>query len=117
MRFRFAPGAPILGALFMTSALTLAAGPAVAQVQLGNPNAANESFAVQGQFRAIQQQRTADFNTLNMQAQRNVQFTPSYEGYPHGILPRARHRGDRAGRIGRVGRPSRGFDMGICTGC
>lgn len=107
MRFRFAPCAMALGSL----TLALAAGPAAAQVQQLNPNAANESFAIQGQFRAMQQQRTADFNTLNMQAQRNVQFTPSYEGYPGPIIARPRHRG------GRVGRASRGFDMGICTGC
>ena len=116
MRFRFIPGAPLLCAL----ALALAAGPASAQVQLGNPNAANESFAIQGQFRALQQQRTADFNTLNMQAQRNVQFTPSYQGFPNGLIARPRHRGGRiggVGHVGRVGHTSRGFDMGICTGC
>jgi hypothetical protein len=99
-----------LGAL----AFTLAAGPACAQVQQYNPNAANESFAIQGQFRALNQQRTADFNTLNMQAQRNVQFAPSYEGYPgaYGPVGRSRHRGG-----GRAVRSYRGMDMGICTGC
>lgn len=99
-----------LGAL----ALTLAAGPAWAQVQPGNPNAANESFAIQGQFRAMQQQRTSDFNTLNMQAQRNVQFAPSYQGYPgaYGPIARSRHRGGR-----HAVRGTRGMDMGICTGC
>jgi hypothetical protein len=110
MRFRFVPCTTALGAL----ALALAAGPAAAQVQQFNPNAANESFAIQGQFRAQQQQRTADFNTLNMQAQRNVQFAPSYEGYPGGIVARPRFRGGRAGRASHA---YRGFDMGICTGC
>lgn len=104
-----------LGALVLASAVTLAAGPASAQVQQNNPNAANESFAIQGQFRALNQQRTADFNTLNMQAQRNVQFTPSYQGYPGAYGPvfrSSRHRG--AGRAVRTGRS---LDMGICTGC
>jgi hypothetical protein len=111
---------PALGALFpalvLASAVALAAGPACAQVQQNNPNAANESFAIQSQFRSLNQQRTADFNTLNMQAQRNVQFAPSYQGYPGAYGPGFRSsRHHRAG--GRAVRTGRGLDMGICTGC
>ncbi len=67
MRIPLALGAALLG---------LTAGPALAQVQLSNPNAANESFALQSQFRTLNQQQTSQFNVLNMQAQRNVQFAP-----------------------------------------
>ena len=113
MRLPLALGAlPLaLGAL----AFVAAASPAAAQVQLGNPNAANSSFALQSQFRSQQLQNTAEFNTLNMQAQRNVQFAPSNQGYPgaYGIIPRSRHRA--AGRLPKG--THRGFDMGICTGC
>ncbi|GJD33181.1 hypothetical protein [Methylobacterium aerolatum] len=105
------------GALAFVLTLTLAAAsPAAAQVQLGNPNAANSSFALQSQFRSQQLQSTSEFNTLNMQAQRNVQFAPSTQGFPgaYGIVGRSRHRA--VGRVTR-GTGHRGFDMGICTGC
>ncbi len=68
MRSRLALGGAV--------ALALWTGPAAAQVQQMNPNAANESFGLQSQFRTLNQQRVSDFNTLNMQAQRNVQFSP-----------------------------------------
>lgn len=55
-------------------ALALPAGAAQAQVQQNDPNAANASFALQGQIRALNQQRVSDFNTLNQTIQRNVQF-------------------------------------------
>ena len=38
-------------------ALALPAGAAQAQVQQNDPNAANASFALQGQIRALNQQR------------------------------------------------------------
>ena len=56
--------------------LALPAGSARAQVQQYDPNAANQSLARQSDMRALQQQRTSDFNTLNLQAQRNVQYRP-----------------------------------------
>lgn len=85
------------------------AGPASAQVQQSNPNAANQSFAIQSQFRSLQQQQISNYNTLNMQAQRNVQFNPSpvYPG-EYGIVGRPVHRGVRA---------HRGINTSICTGC
>ncbi|MCJ2010934.1 hypothetical protein [Methylobacterium sp. J-076] len=102
MRSRLALGGAVI--------LGLLAGPASAQVQQLNPNAANESFAVQSQFRSLNQQRTSDFNTLSMQAQRNVQFNPSPGFY--GPLPRHGHRGVRAFRS-RGG----GINTSVCTGC
>lgn len=98
MRFRLALGAALLG---------LSAGPAFAQVQQSNPNAANESFALQSQFRSLNQQQTSQYNVLNMQAQRNVQFSPPtpYTGI---YAPRLRHGTFRA---------RHGLNTSICTGC
>lgn len=88
----------------------LPAGPALAQVQPGNPNAANNSFALQSQFRSMNQQRTSDFNTLSMQVQRNVQFSPPAVVDP-GLYAPLGWRGHRA-----VGR-RHGLNTSICTGC
>jgi len=99
MRIPLALGAALLG---------LTAGPALAQVQLSNPNAANESFALQSQFRTLNQQQTSQFNVLNMQAQRNVQFAPPApfaSGYP---VVRHGHGSFKA---------RRGLNTNICTGC
>lgn len=104
MRFRLTLGALALGAL-------ACAGPATAQVQQSNPNAANQSFAIQSQFRSLQQQQTSDYNTLNMQAQRNVQFNPAPYPGEYGYIGLRGHRG------GRPIRSHRGFNTSICTGC
>ena len=97
MRLRLALGAALLG---------LTAGPALAQVQQSNPNAANESFALQSQFRSLNQQQTSQYNVLTMQQQRNVQFSPPA---PYvGGYPVVRHGRFRAGH---------GLNTSICTGC
>ncbi|KAA0119940.1 hypothetical protein CIW48_26520 [Methylobacterium sp. P1-11] len=93
-------------------ALALPAGTAWAQVQQNDPNAANTSFALQGQIRAFNQQRISDFNTLNQTIQRNVQFDASGPYLPY--------RGIRAGRhIGRHGvvRRGGGVNTSVCIGC
>lgn len=97
-----------LGALIV--AFALPTGAAVAQVQQSDPNAANASLARQSDMRALQQQRTSDFNTSNMQGQRNVQYRPdlAYGGI-HGL-----RRGD--GHHEGV-RPRGGFNTGVCVGC
>jgi hypothetical protein len=100
MRARF------LGAFALTALLT---GPAVAQVQQNNPNAANESFNIQNQFRSLQQQQTTNYNILNMQAQRNVQFAP-----PPAPVVLPRHGSTHGLRAPRAGG---GLNTSICTGC
>lgn len=91
-------------------ALALPAGAALAQVQQHDPNAANASLARQSDMRALQQQRTSDFNTLNLQAQRNVRYRP-YE--PDLVIHGLRRGGNRRGG----GRARGGFDTGVCVGC
>ena len=49
----------------------LAPLPAAAQVQPGNPNAANESLARQSESRGLQQGSTTQSNTTRMDAQRS----------------------------------------------
>lgn len=97
-------------------ALALPAGSAWAQVQQNDPNAANASFALQGQIRSLNQQRVSDFNTLNQTFQRNVQ-ADSYGPY----LPYRGVRGDvyRGRHIGRNGivRRGGGLNTSVCTGC
>lgn len=96
--------------VFAVATLALPAGPALAQVQQDNPNAANASLARQSDMRILQQQRTSDFNTLNMQAQRNVQYRPDapYQGVRGPRLGRGRHGGVRS---------RGGFNTGVCVGC
>ena len=93
-------------------ALALPAGTASAQVQQNDPNAANASFALQGQLRTFNQQRVTDFNTLNQTIQRNVQYQD--------LGPSLPYRGIRGGRhIGRhgVARRGGGVNTGVCIGC
>jgi hypothetical protein len=66
--------------------LGLAAGPASAQVQQGNPNAANQSMSTMSTNRAIQQEQTSQSNTLRMDMQRS-QNAPSAPP-PPSIAPR-----------------------------
>ena len=91
-------------------ALAVPAGAARAQVQPNDPNAANASFALQSQFRTLNQQRVTDYNTLNQQFQRNVQFQP--HGPYHGVYGLR-----RAGRTGIVRSPRGGFNSSVCIGC
>ena len=97
-----------LGTLIV--ALALPAGPALAQVQQHDPNAANASLARQSDMRTLQQQRTSDFNTLNMQAQRNVQYRPDL---PYGGIHGLRRGGVRQSGVRHRG----GFNTGVCIGC
>ncbi|MEE7489020.1 hypothetical protein [Methylobacterium oryzae] len=97
-------------------ALAFPAGTAGAQVQQNDPNAANASFALQGQIRSLNQQRVSDFNTLNQTIQRNAQFDPvgpylPYRGV-HGGVYRGRHLG-RHGVVRRGG----GLNTSVCIGC
>lgn len=90
--------------------LALPAGAALAQVQQHDPDAANASLARQGDLRALQQQRTSDFNTLNLQAQRNVQYRPHA---PDHAAPGPRRGGGGHGGVRYRG----GFNTGVCVGC
>lgn len=103
-------------------ALALPAGAAQAQVQQNDPNAANASFALQGQIRALNQQRVSDFNTLNQTIQRNVQFESFGPVLPYrGIrgVRRGIHGGRHLGRHGGGlrGSVNTGVNTGVCIGC
>lgn len=54
----------------------LAPLPAAAQVQPGNPNAANESLSRQGEMRGLQQGITSQNNTTRMEIRRNEMSRP-----------------------------------------
>lgn len=66
----------------------LAATPAFAQVRQGNPDAANESFARQGESRALQQNITSQNNTTRMDIQRSQQMQPAQTGPGVIVAPR-----------------------------
>jgi hypothetical protein len=66
--------------------LGLAAGPASAQVQQGNPNAVNQSMSTMSTNRAIQQEQTGQTNTLRMDMQRSQNTPPTPA--PPAIAPR-----------------------------
>lgn len=84
----------ILAGLCMTS---IAAAPALAQVQPGNPNAANQSMGASSQMRTQQQEQTTQSNTARMNSQRNEAATPAPSTSPNAIAPS----GGRPGLIGR----------------
>ncbi|MFF9553839.1 hypothetical protein [Methylobacterium fujisawaense] len=96
-------------------ALALPAGAAQAQVQQNDPNAANASFALQGQIRALNQQRVSDFNTLNQTIQRNVQFESFGPVLPYRGIRGGVHGGRHLGRHG--GGRRGGVNTGVCIGC
>ncbi|MBP29789.1 hypothetical protein [Methylobacterium sp.] len=100
-------------------ALALPAGAAQAQVQQNDPNAANASFALQGQIRALNQQRVSDFNTLNQTIQRNVQFESFGPVLPYRGIRGGVHGGRHLGRHGggRRGGVNMGVNTGVCIGC
>lgn len=100
-------------------ALALPAGAAQAQVQQNDPNAANASFALQGQIRALNQQRVSDFNTLNQTIQRNVQFESFGPVLPYRGIRGGVHGGRHLGRHGggRRGGVTTGVNTGVCIGC
>ncbi|MGT2488450.1 hypothetical protein ACU4GA_26020 [Methylobacterium oryzae CBMB20] len=96
-------------------ALAFPAGTAGAQVQQNDPNAANASFALQGQIRSLNQQRVSDFNTLNQTIQRNAQFDPVGPYLPY----RGVHGGVQGRHLGRHGvvRRGGGLNTSVCIGC
>lgn len=100
-------------------ALALPASSARAQVQQNDPNAANASFALQGQIRSLNQQRVSDFNTLNQTIQRNVQFESFGPVLPYRGIRGGVHGGRHLGRHGggRRGGVNTGVNTGVCIGC
>ena len=99
-----------LARAFLALALALPAGAAAAQVQPNDPNAANASFALQSQIRTLNQQRVSDYNTLNQQFQRNVQYQPYGPYY-------GAYGGRRVGRHGIARTPRGGLNTSVCIGC
>ncbi|MCJ2143988.1 hypothetical protein [Methylobacterium sp. E-066] len=99
-----------LARAFLVLALALPAGAAWAQVQPNDPNAANSSFALQSQIRTLNQQRVSDYNTLNQQFQRNVQYQPYGPYY-------GAYGGRRVGRHGIARAPRGGLNTSVCIGC
>ncbi|WP_336490647.1 hypothetical protein [Methylobacterium nigriterrae] len=110
--------------LWTSAVLLTASVPALGQgFPSSNINSINNSLAFQGEMRALQQQQTTNFNTLNMQGQRNVLFQPQGDYYSApAILPRGRGFGPAGPRhtggvrTGRTGF-DRSLDAGICVGC
>ena len=77
--------------LALAGLLGLASGPALAQVQPGNPNAANQSMQNMSTNRTMQQEQTGQNNTtmMNIQRSQNAPPTPSAPvGIPHGGIGR-----------------------------
>ncbi len=72
--------------LALAALLGLAAGPALAQVQQGNPNAVNQSMSTMSTNRAMQQQQTGQNNTTMMNMERS-QNTPQAPAAP-AVAPR-----------------------------
>ncbi|GJE60319.1 hypothetical protein [Methylobacterium trifolii] len=66
----------------------LAGTPALAQVQPGNPNAANESLARQGEMRSLQQGQTSQSNATRMEIQRNELTRPAPSAAPAIVVPK-----------------------------
>ena len=60
--------------------------PASAQVQPGNPNAANQSMSTMSTNRAIQQEQVGQTNTLRMDMQRSQNAPPTPA--PPVVVPR-----------------------------
>ncbi|WP_336488992.1 hypothetical protein [Methylobacterium nigriterrae] len=105
-------------ASLLATALLLAglgSGPAAAQgMPSSNINSINNSLAAQSQMRAFQQQQTTDFNTLNMQGQRNVLFQPQPDYYA--VPGRAFHHSGARGQRLHSG-AGRSIGTSICRGC
>ena len=66
--------------LLLAAALAIAAGPAIAQVQQGNPNAANQGLSTAGQARATQQNQTTQSNMNQMNMERSQTAAPPPPG-------------------------------------
>lgn len=83
------PSTLLAAALATTLATAALIAPARAQVQPGNPNAANGALASQGQARAIEQNQTTQNNMSRMNLERSQTAAPPPPGgmgaAPHGI--------------------------------
>ena len=71
---------PTRTTLLLAAALAIASGPALAQVQQGNPNAANQGLSTEGQARASQQNQTTQGNMNQMNAARSQTAAPPPSG-------------------------------------
>lgn len=71
---------PTRTTLLLAAALGIAAGPAIAQVQQGNPNAANQGLSTAGQARATQQNQTTQGNMNQMNLERGQTAAPPPSG-------------------------------------
>ncbi|KST56645.1 hypothetical protein AO398_10265 [Methylobacterium sp. GXS13] len=76
-------------ALLLATACLSAIGatPVLAQVQQGNPNAANQSMEYNSQMRSLRQEQTTQGNTLQMNIERNQAATPAPNTGPNTIGP------------------------------
>ncbi|MGH1573487.1 hypothetical protein ACRAWG_26015 [Methylobacterium sp. P31] len=63
------------------------ATPVLAQVQQGNPNAANQSMEHNSQLRSLRQEQTTQSDRLRMDVQRNEAATPAPNTGPNAIGP------------------------------
>lgn len=64
----------------LAAAVAITAGPALAQVQQRNPNAANQGLSTAGQARASQQNQTTQTNMDRMNTQRGQTAAPPPSG-------------------------------------
>lgn len=67
---------PLYRIVAVTLPLAMVVAPAFAQVQQGNPNAANQNMSTMSTNRAIQQDMTSQYNTTTMTIQRNQNAQP-----------------------------------------
>ncbi len=66
--------------LTVSLAVLASGGSALAQVQQGNPNAANQSLSNEGQMRSMQQNQTSQNNLGRMNAERSQTAAPPPSG-------------------------------------
>ena len=90
--------------------------PALSQVQQNDPNAANASFARQSEMRALQQNNVSNYNNLNMQIQRNAQFSTN-QSYAYPVI--GRYRNSAPHQINGRSHSTTGhsFNSSVCIGC
>ncbi len=66
----------LAGVALVAIPLAFTTAPAFAQVQQGNPNAANQSMSTMSNNRAVQQDSTSQNNTTMMNIQRSQNAAP-----------------------------------------
>lgn len=72
----------------LLAGLALTASSAQAQVQPGNPNAANDSLSRQGEMRSLQQGQASQNNAIRMDMQRNQGSRPAPTPGPGIVVPK-----------------------------